>query len=524
MSKKRMDHTILDVIRLQPTWLLNKQTHTDKLESILSYLHRLADAGYSDILKYYFGEVFDGFDVTQLTMAEINQKLRNHTPVPKTVETQKARVLPISFVSSSTLRKEMLRNYDWIDSAISDRNSQHDDVVTSLGNYTSQLCILRQKIAEKEWECNGLDLAIAQLYELKQTKSGRTEYNTKIKKVMEQAISVGWIPVDVSQNIITFFNREPIYLTESNAASGVARTLKMGHYGILLKVNDDSCRYVESIRFADNIKAPRRSTLHPHMLQGSICFGNRSHIAEAALECSDIAKYFTVVTEVLSNYNAASPYLSMDVFNRSKSTGYQALNLDRLKGLFPDNDDSCRIEKRQRLKAILLETADERLAEAINNTSWFTTDNATRVGRRIVSVMETNSKKQAAIIEKVRAKLANLDGDTLKAYSIAQFREKWRDDVGIPIPKLHGDRLTNDSFSALSILVNGKYVNKFNRDRITKFPENEFGTICVTRNRYGGLIITIEHESFGCCDGYDQDAWIKILKEEQTPTTTDLPF
>lgn len=121
----------------------------------------------------------------------------------------------------------------------------------------------------------------------------------------------------VGGNKITFVTRSDIIIRYTNAAAGIDISLNFGRYKVEFNVADFSLKvfgYERNINSAGYI--------HPHISgsSGGICWGTAANTATRLLASCQFAEPMTLLATILSNYNAASPYHSIERFQEAVGT------------------------------------------------------------------------------------------------------------------------------------------------------------------------------------------------------------
>lgn len=120
---------------------------------------------------------------------------------------------------------------------------------------------------------------------------------------LSSVISQGWYKLYGVEGTNVVFTTPEIILTHQGTS------LNFGQYKVKLNVENYTIRveqYLNNIRYGIFV--------HPHVNDGSVCWGNASDARSKAQQSMDANKLLTLLREVLTKYNANSPFVSYETF------------------------------------------------------------------------------------------------------------------------------------------------------------------------------------------------------------------
>lgn len=120
---------------------------------------------------------------------------------------------------------------------------------------------------------------------------------------LSSVINQGWYKLHGVEGTHIVFTTPEIILTHQGTS------LNFGQYKVKLKVENYNIRVEQ---YLNNITC--RGFIHPHVSDGSVCWGNASDARTKAQQSMDANKLLTLLREVLTKYNASSPYVSYETF------------------------------------------------------------------------------------------------------------------------------------------------------------------------------------------------------------------
>ena len=324
---KQADYTISDVLRLRPDWLLNKQTDKEVYGKHLQAMGRMIDFGFGYIADYLFYSVFGDYDISKLSVGELNKRIVEYTkPEPLSIIKRPTRQLSPLFTDHKKLiaistRDERIwtnqiraaeRELETCENEIKSYHQAIEDSILRIQEYS-------RKVAEQS-------VTVEALRESFEKNKGKLDLSTVR---MLKSLPAHWLVVDynVTEKYVTLFRSTPVTIRWTNANTGMNKTLYMGFYALQIYLdNTFSLRMARVVADGQTSRHP----CHPHV-SSYVCFGNMQHQASKAAEAKNLSKYLTLVDSILETYNEGNPFVTLTTFTKTKNTHYAPLYSDREK-------------------------------------------------------------------------------------------------------------------------------------------------------------------------------------------------
>lgn len=116
---------------------------------------------------------------------------------------------------------------------------------------------------------------------------------------------------DHDKKLIEFTNVNDVILKHTSSALGKYR-LNMGKYRIVVDLN--SLRVTVRPHIG-NIHCNSANHIHPHVRDGSICWGNGANAVSRAVGQGNLLGILEILHELLNTYNSKGPYVALDSYH-----------------------------------------------------------------------------------------------------------------------------------------------------------------------------------------------------------------
>jgi hypothetical protein len=328
--KPYAEYTIADVIRLKPSWLQEKQTDGgDKLtKEIIPHLAFLISA-ISHIAAYRFEELFGGFDITSLTVNDINQKVMTFSPKPRSLPVPQVDLAPRSLSRFDLVTLGQIRPHLEVN---------RQALVRSIENVTSTLAVHEAQIKAKEEKMVQLRREVADC--MAKIHRARLEKDALERAVLTngqkldpkriaiiKSIPNHWILVEVTAESFTIARRTPIIITHAS----IAKTLNLGFCAIQYDWDMGMWKARNLGDYIDN----GHGGFQPHLSGEAICWGNMRARADRLVSEGNYTEYWALLESILTTYCGDNPYVRFDDLERKYTSHWKCANTSDSHTSFP---------------------------------------------------------------------------------------------------------------------------------------------------------------------------------------------
>jgi hypothetical protein len=320
MAKRQIDYTVSDIIRETPAWFVKKQANGADPKPKLAYIHRILDSGPIEVMGYSFLRVFESFDVSGLTNADINKLVFSARTRVATEVAKKRSVFEV-IGRQNVAKLAVHSNKAYIDQQRDSKKLLLKEAQRRVNNIRAELEAKQERMIEVLREKAEAEQELFMIDQIPEIMGLNKKFVTQLQRISDL-----WQPFFFSDHTLYLVRRFPVHIVDSNTASGDAMGLNMGTPAAAITLKDGSSSVIVDFAF-DRIVVPGNSAQHPHVAGiGNVCLGNASERAMAALSKRDIEEVIVLLEGVLTTYGAA-PYVEIERFYAKRNTGRAALNL-----------------------------------------------------------------------------------------------------------------------------------------------------------------------------------------------------
>lgn len=374
MAKAYSEYTIADVLRLRPTWFLNKQERRTVTETHLNLLHSMMEYGFAHIAPRRFIDVFGDYDISGLTPQLFNKAIMTYTPPVKKVDRTKFGDARLSRLPATGSWREAI---ELDTSALRSKLHKYTEKIRRLESAAeSHIYNMKHERSMMEHSLKEAKLCQQQyetLQSLMANGLGKGPDRDKIKVI--QHIPKHWSVVEITTDHFWVLRTTPVHMAHMNARSGMSRSICMGYFAF--KFSWDLYPS-EIIPVADYIFASE-SRHHPHLSGGTICWGNMDHRADEYAKSRDSRRFFELLDSVMETYCDENPYIEYGVFEKYETSKHVSINPKVL-------GHEWFMNNQREILSTIAETASDRLLDSID-------DVLTRLNESRVQMYHTNRKK-----------------------------------------------------------------------------------------------------------------------------------
>ena len=231
MSKRQVDFTVGDILRLRPKWFMNKQSNPTEAENNLKTLHSILSLDNAGIVHRRFIDVFREFRSASLPGNEFRRMFFEE--MKRNTQPKSKRIGLYDFVSRETIldaikpdKQSYIDRIKTSDRSIRDDKEEIEEIEASINRYLEEMHRKYQGIGIKEIELEALNeqMNLTQPLELWKLQA--------LKEIPDQ-----WTVVNIYKDSFRVVRTKPIIITHVNEASGMASSLSIGFYMLELNWN-----------------------------------------------------------------------------------------------------------------------------------------------------------------------------------------------------------------------------------------------------------------------------------------------
>lgn len=313
MSKKRADHTLSDLLSLKMAWFRKKNAamSDSDFDELIDYIKKMVRLNvFKGAMK--LSAVFKDYtlptdinDINKQYFEAFNNYVEEPSKfdIPKLPDDQIATLAVISKDHFQRRLNGVKNDITYFSNAIAEAHAKVAKLLKDISDYNQSLITLNADVLTYE----------AKLAEPDQVD---TELLEQLKTDGEFTLAL--VEPDGGGKALYFVSKRPI--TCAYYGSNVRKECEFGHAVVKFHLSGSSELIFSRVYFSHLILATN-TYWHPHVNNsGSLCSGDASHVItnpEIPLQ-----KRLNAIYAVLTTYNAANPYIAIEVYiNKRKTSG-----------------------------------------------------------------------------------------------------------------------------------------------------------------------------------------------------------
>lgn len=327
-AKAYGDYTIADVIRLRPSWLLEKQADQGKRlkEEQIPHLNFLISA-LSHVATYRFEELFGGLNIYDLDLNAINQKIMSHVPAVRSMPVPQHDLAPsllsrFDIMPLGAMKPFLEVNKRAIIQQIEEAEKRIKACDRDFASHEQHLIEYRNYMMDALRTKRAIELT---LEGLRHTLLSNGQKLDPRRLAIVKSIPKQWLLVAMDDDSFTVARRTPVIITHAS----IAKTLNLGFCAIKF-----DWRYLAAMHAAPigDYIGTTGSGFYPHLAKGSICWGNQTNRAERLVEEQKYDEYWTLLESILTTYCGDNPYIGFTSLEEKYHNHWNCVSTDRDSG------------------------------------------------------------------------------------------------------------------------------------------------------------------------------------------------